>query len=90
MENKAKDTSLIEQAGDDLFNFAVDRQDVKTLIAHLHDEVQCKPATIEYELQILTFSPCFVIRPLSLKTTGSSPRMASCSSSAERRVPRTS
>lgn len=53
MENKAKDTSLIEQAGDDLFNFAVDRQDVKTLIAHLHDEVQCKPATIEYELQIL-------------------------------------
>ena len=53
MNNSEKDNSLIEQAGEDLFNFAVDRQDVKTLIAHLPHEVQCKPATIEYELQIL-------------------------------------
>jgi len=53
MDTTEKDISLFEQAGEDLFNFAVDRQDVKTLIAHLPHEVQCKPATIEYELQIL-------------------------------------
>ena len=53
MDNTEKDKSLVERAGEDLFNFAVDREDIKTFIAHLPHEVQCKPATVEYELQIL-------------------------------------
>lgn len=53
MDNTENNKSLIEQAGADLFNFAIDRADIKTLIAHLHEETECKPATVEYELQIL-------------------------------------
>ena len=53
MNNTEKDKPLVEQAGEDLFNFAVDREDIKTFIAHLPHGVQCKPATVEYELQIL-------------------------------------
>lgn len=53
MDNTEKDKSLIEQAGEDLFNFAIDRADVNSLIAHLPQELQCRPATVEYELQIL-------------------------------------
>jgi hypothetical protein len=53
MDNTEKDKSLVDRAGDNLFNFAVDRKDIKTFIAHLPHEVQCKPATVEYELQIL-------------------------------------
>ncbi len=53
MDNTENNKSLIEQAGADLFNFAIDRADIKTLIAHLHEEAECKPATVEYELQIL-------------------------------------
>ena len=43
----------IEQAGEDLFSFAIDREDVKMLVAHLPKDVTCKPATVEYELQLL-------------------------------------
>ena len=46
-------TSVIELAGEDLFNFAVDREDIKTLIAHLPEETVCEPEAIEYELQLL-------------------------------------
>ena len=53
MDNTETDKSLVKKAGEDLFNFAVDREDIKTFIAHLPHEVQCKPATVEYELQIL-------------------------------------
>lgn len=48
-----EDTSMVELAGLDLFNFAVNREDIKTLIAHLPKETACKPEAIEYELQLL-------------------------------------
>jgi len=41
------------QAGENLFNFAVDREDVKYLVEHLPGEAKCKPAAVEYELQLL-------------------------------------
>ena len=43
----------LEQAGETLFNFAVDREDVKTLVEHLSGAAKCKPAAVEYELQLL-------------------------------------
>ena len=45
--------SPVEQAGDDLFNFAIERDDTKWLMARLPAEADIKPATVEYELQIL-------------------------------------
>lgn len=41
------------QAGENLFNFAVDREDVKNLVAQLSGAAKCKPAAVEYELQLL-------------------------------------
>jgi len=38
MEESTMQKSAVEQAGEDLFNFAVDREDVKTLLAALPDE----------------------------------------------------
>jgi len=52
-ENTEENKSAVERAGEDLFNFAVDREDIKTLIAHLPKETECKPAAVEYELQLL-------------------------------------
>ena len=52
-ENTEEHKSVVELAGEDLFNFAVDREDIKTLIAHLPKETECKPAAVEYELQLL-------------------------------------
>ena len=52
-KNTEENKSVIELAGEDLFNFAVDREDIKTLIAHLPKETECKPAAVEYELQLL-------------------------------------
>lgn len=43
----------LEQVGENLFNFAVDREDVKALVQHLPKETKCTPAAIEYELQLL-------------------------------------
>lgn len=42
-----------ERAAEDLFNFAIEREDIKTLIAQLPEESECKPEAIEYELQLL-------------------------------------
>ena len=53
MTGKEYEKARIEQVGEDLFRFAIDREDVKTLVAHLPEEVSCKPATVEYELQLL-------------------------------------
>jgi len=53
MENQEKKPSKIEQAAEDLFNFAIDREDVKWLMAHLSEEADVKRATVEYELPIL-------------------------------------
>ncbi len=53
MENSEKEKTGIEKAGEDLFNFAVDREDIKTLMAHLPEVAEINPSTVEYELQIL-------------------------------------
>jgi hypothetical protein len=41
------------QAGENLFNFAVDREDVKVFIENLPKETKCNSAAVEYELQLL-------------------------------------
>lgn len=43
----------IERAGEDLFDYAVDREDVKWLTARLPQEADIKPSKVEYELQLL-------------------------------------
>ena len=43
----------LEQAGEDLFNFAIDREDTKWLVARLPETAEVRPAAVEYELQIL-------------------------------------
>ena len=53
MENSEKETSEIEKAGEDLFNFAIDREDVKWLMANLAEEADINRSKVEYELQIL-------------------------------------
>ncbi len=55
MEESEKEKSGIEKTGEDLFNFAVDREDVKTLMSLLSEEADVKRETVEYELQILKF-----------------------------------
>ena len=53
METQDKTPSKIEQAAEDLFNYAIDREDVKWLMAHLAEEARVKRTTVEYELPIL-------------------------------------
>ena len=53
METLEKEKSGIEKVGEDLFNFAVDREDVKTFMAILPKDADIKRSTVEYELQIL-------------------------------------
>jgi hypothetical protein len=53
MGTQEKKPSKIEQAAADLFNYAVDREDVKWLMAHLSEEADVKRTTVEYELPIL-------------------------------------
>lgn len=53
MKNSEKDKTGVEKAREDLFNFAIDREDVKWLMARLPKEAAVKRSTVEYELQIL-------------------------------------
>ena len=43
----------LDQAGENLFNFAMDREDVKAFAENMPEDAKCKPATVEYELQLL-------------------------------------
>lgn len=52
-ENSEEQKSGVEKAGEDLFSFAIDRKDVKTLMAQLPEGTDIKRGTVEYELQIL-------------------------------------
>lgn len=52
-KDNQKKKSIIEQAGEDLFEFATDRDDVKWLLSKLSNQAQAKTATVDYELQIL-------------------------------------
>jgi len=53
MEKSEKKKSEMEKAAEDLFNFAIDRQDVKWLMTRLPEEADIKREKVEYELQIL-------------------------------------
>jgi len=53
MENTEENKSEIEKIRDDLFNFAIDREDIKWLMERLPKEANIKRSTVEYELQIL-------------------------------------
>ena len=53
MGKQEKKPSKIEQAAEDLFNYAIDREDVKWLMATLAEHADVKRTTVEYELPIL-------------------------------------
>jgi hypothetical protein len=53
MKNLEEKSSEIEKIRNDLFDFAVDREDIKWLMERLPKEANIKPSTVEYELQIL-------------------------------------
>jgi hypothetical protein len=53
MENKNNYKSQLEQVAEDLFEFAIDRTDLRFLMEHLSKEADIKRVTVEYELQIL-------------------------------------
>lgn len=53
MNDSANEKSNIELAGEDLFNFAIDRKDVKALMSRLPEFPDAERATIDHELQIL-------------------------------------
>ena len=53
MNSSKEKKSELEKTGEDLLNFAVDREDVKWLMDHLPEEAEIKRAKVEYEIQIL-------------------------------------
>jgi hypothetical protein len=53
MEHSEEKKSEVERAGDNLFDFVVDREDIKWLMSHLPEVADIKRETVEYELQIL-------------------------------------
>ena len=53
MGNSEENKSEIEKIRDDLFNFAIDREDIKWLMERLPKEANIKRSKVEYELQIL-------------------------------------
>ena len=53
MADPKKKKSKIEKAGGDLFDFAIDREDIKWLMKRLPKESKSDRTTVEYELQIL-------------------------------------
>lgn len=52
-ETPEEEKSTIEKAGEDLFHFAINRDELKWLMAHLPEQAEIKRETVEYELQIL-------------------------------------
>ncbi len=53
MNDAKRIKSDLEKAGEDLLDFAVDREDVNWLMSRLPKEADIKRVTVEYELQIL-------------------------------------
>lgn len=53
MDNSNQNTTVADQAGEDLFNYAIEREDVKLLMGQLSQRAKVKPTSLEYELQIL-------------------------------------
>jgi hypothetical protein len=52
-ENADEAATEIQRAGEDLFNYAIDREEVKYLLAQHPEESSIAPAKVEYELQLL-------------------------------------
>ncbi|MGM0452373.1 MAG: hypothetical protein ACQERN_04310 [Thermodesulfobacteriota bacterium] len=50
---KEEPKSEIEKAGEDLFHFAINRDELKWLMARLHEQAEINRETVEYELQVL-------------------------------------
>ena len=46
-------TTLLTEAAQDLFSYAIERNALKQIVAHLPDEIEDRKVTIEYELQLL-------------------------------------
>jgi hypothetical protein len=55
MDDANNGTRTIEDVPMDLFNYAVDREDLKTLLASFPDGAAVNRSKVEYELQILKF-----------------------------------
>ena len=55
MDKSKEEKSGIEKAGEDLFKFAADRDDLKLIMSLLPEGADIKRETVEYELQILKF-----------------------------------
>jgi len=53
MKTTENEKTGIEKAAEELFSFAIDREDVKILMASLPKEADIKRVTVEYELQLL-------------------------------------
>jgi hypothetical protein len=53
MKNTKKEKSPVAQAAEDLFNFAIDRTDIKEVMLGLHEQADIKRNTVEYELPLL-------------------------------------
>jgi hypothetical protein len=53
MENAEEEKSPVKQAAEDLFNFAIDRTDIRELMAGLHVTAEINRSKVEYELPIL-------------------------------------
>jgi hypothetical protein len=53
MKNPNEKSPEIEKIRDDLFDFAVDRQDIKWLMERLPEDAGIERSTVEYELQLL-------------------------------------
>ncbi|RJP85082.1 MAG: hypothetical protein C4518_17125 [Desulfobacteraceae bacterium] len=53
MQTPNTEKSPVELAAQDLFDFAVDREDIKAVLAALHPNAQTPRHTLEYELAIL-------------------------------------
>ncbi len=47
------DTPALDPVTEGIFNFAIDREDVKWLVANLPAEVEANADTVEYELQLV-------------------------------------
>ncbi len=53
MDDQDQEKSAVEKAGEDLFNFAVDREDVHELMDQLPESADIEATAVEYELPLL-------------------------------------
>ncbi|MBW2680484.1 MAG: hypothetical protein JRD01_06985 [Deltaproteobacteria bacterium] len=53
MEHSEEKKTGVEKAGEDLFNFVINREDIKTLMSYLPEKADINLGKVEYELQIL-------------------------------------